>query len=150
MRFGRGKPGGYTSVRLSANSISSLGCSRLQSDATPASCLSCAAARKLQHCPGLHLDKRALSAEDRVFLGRFECDWFSEHPPAAMDSLERSDREEEIGTWLEDRHIQDARQLAQSLVDPGCDLDTLRMLAEGFDSDTSADVIMPLSVSFSV
>jgi isopentenyl diphosphate isomerase/L-lactate dehydrogenase-like FMN-dependent dehydrogenase len=29
---------------------SSRGCSGLQSDATPASCLSCAAARKLQHC----------------------------------------------------------------------------------------------------
>ncbi len=44
MRFGRGKPGGWASVRLSANSISSLGCSRLQSDATPASCLPCFAA----------------------------------------------------------------------------------------------------------
>ena len=43
MRFGRGKPGGWASVRLSANSISSRGCSRLQSDATPASFLSCAA-----------------------------------------------------------------------------------------------------------
>src|SRR5260370_4827914 len=51
MRFGRGKPGGWASVRLSANSISSQGCSRLQSDATPTSCLSCALARKLQHCP---------------------------------------------------------------------------------------------------
>jgi len=99
---------------------------------------------------GLHLDKRALSAEDRVFLGRFECDWFREHPPAAMDSLERSDREEEIGTWLEDRHIQDARQLAPSLVDAGCDLDTLRRLAQRFDDDTLADVITRLTVSFSV
>jgi signal transduction histidine kinase len=99
---------------------------------------------------GLHLDKRALSAEDRIFLARFECDWSKEHPPAALDSLERSDREEEIGTWLEDRHIRDARQLAPSLVDASCDLDTLRRLADRFDDDTLADVITRLTVSFSV
>src|SRR5882724_11135372 len=90
---------------------------------------------------GLHLDKRALSSEDRVFLARFECDWSKAHPPAALDSLERSDREEEIGTWLEDRHIENARQLAPGLVDAGCDLDTLRKLAQRFDDCTLADVI---------
>jgi len=99
---------------------------------------------------GLHLDKRALSAEDRVFLARLECDWSKEHPPAALDSLERSDREEEIGTWLEERHIQEARQLAPGLVDAGCDLDTLRRLAHRFDDNTLADVITRVTVSFSV
>jgi transposase-like protein len=42
MQFGRGKPDGWESVRLSGSFISSQGYSRLQSDATPASCLSCA------------------------------------------------------------------------------------------------------------
>jgi hypothetical protein len=39
-----------------------------------------------------------------------------------------ADREEEIGSWLEDRHIRDARQLAPSLVDAGSSkaVDTVR------------------------
>jgi signal transduction histidine kinase len=99
---------------------------------------------------GLRLDKRALASEDRVYLARFECDWSKEHPPTALDSLERSDREEEIGRWLEDRHIQDARQLAPSLVDADCDLDTLRSLSQRFDDGMLADVITRLTVSFTV
>ena len=86
---------------------------------------------------GLHLDKRPLAAEDRIFLARIECDWSKDHPPAALDSLDRSDREEAIGEWLEGRRVQDARQLAPGLVDAGCDLDTLRSLSERFDDRDS-------------
>ncbi|HEV3332010.1 MAG TPA: ATP-binding protein [Bryobacteraceae bacterium] len=98
----------------------------------------------------LHLDKRGLSAEQRVFLARLECDWSSEHPPAALDSLERSDREEEIGGWLEERRIENARLLAPGLVDAGCDLKTLRGLAERFDGDTLAEVVTRLTASFTI
>jgi signal transduction histidine kinase len=99
---------------------------------------------------GLHLDKRALAPDDRVFLARVECDWYKDHPPAALDSLDRSDREEEIGAWLEAHRIHDARQLAPGLVDAGCDLNTLRGLAERFDDQTLADVVTRLTVSFSI
>lgn len=99
---------------------------------------------------GLHLDKRELSADDRIFLARIECDWSREHPPAALDSLDRSDREEEIGAWLETRRIEGARQLAPDLVDAGCDIGTLRRLAERFDGETLADVVTRLTVSFQV
>jgi len=99
---------------------------------------------------GLHLDKRALAQEDRVFLAKLECNWSLEHPPAALDSLERSDREEEIGEWLEARRIPDARRLAPGLVDAGCNLGTLHQLAERFPADTLADVITRLTVSFTV
>jgi transposase, IS6 family len=44
MRVGRGKPSGWSSVRLSANSILSLACSRSQSDPASVSRLSCPAA----------------------------------------------------------------------------------------------------------
>jgi signal transduction histidine kinase len=102
------------------------------------------------HTAGLHLDKRKLPNEDRVFLAKTECDWSKDHPPAALDSLERSDREEEIGAWLESRHIHDARQLAPALVDAGCDLNMLRDLSQRFDDETLADVITRLTVSFSI
>jgi signal transduction histidine kinase len=98
----------------------------------------------------LHLDKRGLSAEQRVFLAQLECDWSSEHPPAALDSLERSDREEEIGGWLEGRRIDNARQLAPGLVDAGCDLKTLQGLAERFDDETLAEVVTRLTASFTI
>jgi signal transduction histidine kinase len=99
---------------------------------------------------GLHLDQRSLPAEDRIFLAQIECDWSKEHPPAALDSLERSDREEIIGDWLEDRGVAKARQLAPDLVDAGCDLDTLRSLSARFDDKTMEDVITRLTASFSL
>jgi signal transduction histidine kinase len=98
----------------------------------------------------LHLDKRALAAEQRVFLAQLECDWSKEHPPAALDSLDRSDREEEIGSWLESRGLENARQLAPGLVDAGCDLKTLQGLAERFDGPTLQDVVTRLTASFTI
>src|SRR6516162_2295963 len=52
---------------------------------------------------GLHLDQRELSSDDRTCLAQIECNWSKEHPPLALDSLERSDREELVGDWLENR-----------------------------------------------
>ncbi|HTS60731.1 MAG TPA: ATP-binding protein [Candidatus Acidoferrales bacterium] len=99
---------------------------------------------------GLHLDQRGLSAEDRTFLARVECDWSKDHPPAALDSIERSDREETIGDWLESRRVSDARRLAPDLVDAGCDLETLRALSARFDDETLADVVTRLTASFTL
>jgi signal transduction histidine kinase len=99
---------------------------------------------------GLHLDERGLPPEDRIFLAQIECDWSREHPPAALDTLERSDREEAIGEWLETRRVPNARQLAPDLVDAGCDLETLRALSKRFDDETLADVITRLTASFTL
>jgi signal transduction histidine kinase len=99
---------------------------------------------------GLHLDQREMSAEDRTFLARIECDWSKDHPPTAFDSLERSDREEGIGDWLEARRVPDARKLAPDLVDAGCDLETLRALSARFDDGTFADAITRLTASFTL
>jgi signal transduction histidine kinase len=99
---------------------------------------------------GLHLDQRDLSPEDRTFLAQIECTWSKDHPPVALDSLERSDREESIGDWLEDHQVVNARQLAPDLVDAGCDIETLRSLSARFDGDTLADAITRLTASFTL
>ena len=99
---------------------------------------------------GLHLDRRELASEDRIFLARIECDWSKDHPPAALDSLERSDREEVIGDWLESRGVANARQLAPDLVDAGCDIETLGSLAGRFDGEILADAITRLTASFTL
>ena len=99
---------------------------------------------------GLHLDQRELSPDDRIFLAQIECDWSRDHPPAALDSLERSDREEVIGDWLESRRVPNARQLAPDLVDAGCDVETLRSLSARFDGETLSDAITRLTASFTL
>jgi signal transduction histidine kinase len=98
----------------------------------------------------LHLDKRGLSTGDRTFLAKLECDWAAEHPPQALDSLERSDLEEELGAWLESHRVPGGRNLAPALVDSGADLAMLRGLAARFDDATLADVMTRLSNSFTV
>ena len=98
----------------------------------------------------LHLDKRDLSPESRVFLARLEWGWSKDHPPVALDSLDRSDREEEIGSWLEERGIAEARQLASGLVDAGCDFETLRDLAQRFEGPVLSEVLTRLTASFTV
>ncbi|HXA50296.1 MAG TPA: ATP-binding protein [Candidatus Acidoferrum sp.] len=99
---------------------------------------------------GLALQKCELSAADRTLLAHLECDWASDHPPAALDSLERSDREEDIGTWLESHGIANARSLAPLLVDAGCDMETLRGLGARFDDRILTQVVTRLATSFTV
>jgi len=114
------------------------------------------AAINLQHTlralrtAALHLDQRNPSLEDRTFLAQMDCNWSKDHPPAALDSLERSDREELMGDWLEARGLPNARLLAPDLVDAGCDLDTLRTLSMRFEGDTLANVITRLTASFTL
>jgi signal transduction histidine kinase len=99
---------------------------------------------------GLHLDQRDLCPEDRTFLAQIECNWSKDHPPEALDSLERSDREELIGDWLEGQCVPNARQLAPDLVDAGCDLETLRSLSARFNGEILADAITRLTASFTL
>jgi signal transduction histidine kinase len=98
----------------------------------------------------LALEQCDVSAEDRTFLAHLECDWASDHPPVALDSLERSDREEEIGNWLESHGIANAGPLAHALVDAGCDMETLRGLGAKFNDAILGHVVMRLAASFTV
>src|SRR5262249_20955761 len=99
---------------------------------------------------GLRLDQRALSGEDRIFLANIECGWSKDHPPIALDSLDRSDREEAIGGWLEQRGGLARRRLAPCPWDAGCDLDTLGRLSERFDDEALADAVTRLTASFTI
>jgi signal transduction histidine kinase len=97
----------------------------------------------------LRLGQRAPSAEVRVFLAQLECDWSKHHPPVALDSLDRSDREEALGDWMEKQGVKTARQLAPDLVDSGCDIETLRALAERF-GDGLEDAATHLTASLTI
>jgi signal transduction histidine kinase len=98
----------------------------------------------------LHLDGRGLCTEERVYLSQLECDWEKNHPQVAMDSLERSDRVDEITGWLEKHHVPEPWNLAAGLVDASCDIATLDELAARFDPETLVDVLNRLTAAFTI
>lgn len=99
----------------------------------------------------LRLDKRGLTAEMRVFIAHLECDWLREAgPQEAIDTLERSNREEELATWLEQHKIPEAWELATALVDTGCKQATLEQVAAQVPPELLGDVLIRLSASFTV
>lgn len=66
-----------------------------------------------------------------------------------MDLLERSDREYELETWLEDRGIEDAWELAPVLVSLNYSDEELEKLSEDFHSDQLPVVIRWLNANYS-
>jgi signal transduction histidine kinase len=98
----------------------------------------------------LHLDGRGLNIEDRVYLSQLECDWEKNHPLTPMDSLEKSDRVDEIGRWLEQHQVPEPWILAPSLVDACCGISTLDELASRFHGETLVDVLKRLTSAFTV
>jgi len=92
----------------------------------------------------IQLDQANLSAEDRLRITELECDW-RKATGGALSALERSDREQAIGSWLARRDVPGAWTLAASLVDSGCDLAVLLKLSERFDSDLLQAVLNRLT-----
>jgi signal transduction histidine kinase len=59
-----------------------------------------------------------------------------------LDSLERSDKEDEVALWLEDRGIEEAWELSSTLVGAGLDTDWLEELADRLSGeDALGDVL---------
>jgi signal transduction histidine kinase len=99
----------------------------------------------------LQLDKRGLPAPARVFLAHLDCDWIKQAgAQSALDTLERSEREEEFEAWLEQHHVPNSWNLAASLVDAGCDRNTLDEVARQVPPDFLADVFIRLTASFTI
>jgi signal transduction histidine kinase len=99
----------------------------------------------------LQLDKRGLPAPARVFLAHLDCDWIKQAGAhSALDTLERSEREEEFADWLEKHQIPNSWNVAASLVDAGCDRSTLDEVARQVPPDFLADVFTRLTASFMI
>jgi signal transduction histidine kinase len=100
----------------------------------------------------LRMNKRTLSVEQRIFLAQLENDWGERlskqqvHEP--IDPLDKSDREEEIGGWLDRHAVPNAWGLASNLVEAGCDLPMLENVASHIPTDALGDVMTRLSASF--
>lgn len=56
-------------------------------------------------------------------------------PGSPLSVLERGDREDAVASWLEDKGVRDAWDLAPALVDAGWDPDQLELATTGMDED---------------
>jgi signal transduction histidine kinase len=86
-----------------------------------------------------HAAGGALSEAARTALGRL-----APGPGAAppvLDTLERSDREEEVGEWLSDLGVEDGWELAPALVRAGLDREALAAAVADLDRDEAATVL---------
>jgi signal transduction histidine kinase len=71
----------------------------------------------------LRLNTYPLTPQQREYIARFECDTGqrASQAPLSLAPLEQSDREEQLGAWLEAHQVQDAWKLAPVLVECGVD-----------------------------
>lgn len=99
----------------------------------------------------LQLEKRGLPLSSRLFLAQLDTDW-SEHAGAhsALDTLERSEREEEFAGWLEDHGIPNSWDLAARLVDAGFDRSTLNQVAKQIPEEFLADAVVRITASITI
>jgi len=75
------------------------------------------------------LSKLELTFEARKFLIQLESDLADQAVLLTLDSMERSEREEALASWLEKQGVENAWSLAPDLVDAGCTQETLEQIA---------------------
>lgn len=97
----------------------------------------------------LRLIQHGLTSEQRALVATMEEHWDG-NAPAALDTLERSDREQEIGEWLEQRGVEKAWTLAPDLVDAGAAPDSLCPLGDEFKGEALSDVIERITASSNI
>ena len=99
----------------------------------------------------LKLDEEGLPQEARVFLAQLDQNWTSQAGPhTPLDSLERSDREEELSTWLREHRIEGVWDIATSLVDLGCTKEILESVAHNVPEHFLNGVLIRLTASFTI
>jgi signal transduction histidine kinase len=82
---------------------------------------------------------------ERAFLERLRADVFA--APPALSPLERSEREEAVGAWLESRGLDDAWELAPALAAGGVTPERLDQAAAALGAERLGDVVRWLASS---
>jgi signal transduction histidine kinase len=100
------------------------------------------------HLQQTHLKLGELNLDDSQLESLLTLDSLAQQrakEPADMDSLKRSDREYEVETWLEEQGIENAWEVAPTLVNLGYDCDALNTLVVSFTHSQFCAVICWLS-----
>jgi signal transduction histidine kinase len=98
----------------------------------------------------LAIDRLKLAADQRLLISETEDKLLAAPPSPTTDALERSDREQAIGDWLERRGLEDAWRLAGVLADAGFDRAAVEQLAASFPTNVLAPVLDRLVAALSV
>jgi signal transduction histidine kinase len=99
----------------------------------------------------LQLEKRGLPLSSRVFLAQLDRDWIEQAgAQSALDTLERSEREEEFAEWLDNHNVPNSWDLAASLVDAGCNRNTLEQVANQIPAEFLADALVRVTASITI
>jgi len=99
----------------------------------------------------LRLDRLALSPDQRSSLADLEqrvLDFAARHQED--DPLERSDREQAVGDWLEEHGIQDAWTLAATIADAGAGVPHMERLSTMLPAEAIGDVLCRISAAVQV
>jgi len=87
------------------------------------------------------LTKQQLSADQAETVAQILRELASRPRPMPLDPLTRTDREEELVTWLEQHRITDAWNLASILVNAGLDRAWLEKIGRHFPQEAVGDVL---------
>ena len=98
-------------------------------------------------CLALQL-KQQMTSEELAFLVDMQCEAVKQAQTATtLDPLTRSDREDEMADWLEDRNVKNCWQLAPILVGAGLDIAWLENVAQKVPADSLSGALAWLTTS---
>lgn len=89
----------------------------------------------------LNLGEHRLTGEQRDLLSVALSDARSARPPVDLDTLTRSDREDELAEWLEGRGVADAWDLAPAFVDAGLGEEALGRMVGRMNPEAAPDAL---------
>lgn len=99
----------------------------------------------------LELEKRGLPLSARLFIAQLDKDWV-EHAGAqsALDTLERSEREDDFAAWLDQHGVEGSWEIAAALVDAGCEHSTLEEISKAIPNEFLTQAFIRLTASFTI
>lgn len=87
------------------------------------------------------LNKRQLSTEQSDMVAQILRELASRPRPMPLDPLTRTDREEDLRSWLEQHGVTEAWKLSSILVNTGLDRDWLEKIGKHFPGEAIGDVL---------
>ena len=90
---------------------------------------------------GMKLSRTTLDDDQKICLSELKQHALSAQRPVRMNSLEQSDAEEELATWMETAHIDNAWKLAPTLVSIGITSRELECARSEFTPDIFSDCL---------